>query len=503
MEYNIHNKENSEAIQVYLVNKSDLDNNHHKKLLEELKFQGNFKEAAFLPESKMLFIGLTLKPVTANFDDYFQVNPMQLGAAAYKALSKYILKDIQIDFLSEEIGSKQESRQTFLSDFMLGFFQASYKFDKYLKAEEEAKKELNIYLSKPLSELATANLIQENKILNASLNFTRWIVDDTPENINPETMPKLIRAELEHKPNISIKEINYQQLQELGMEGVLFVGRASPYKPVLVHTILKPKGEVKKRVALVGKGITFDSGGLNIKPGEHMKTMKTDMAGSATMFGVIKTLAELGLQNTEVHWISAFAENVIDGSAYKPDDILTTYSGQTVEVFNTDAEGRLTLADALAYATMQNPDYIIDAATLTGACPFALSEYFTGLMGNDKTLISDLEATFVSNGEPTIVVPMPEVLREYVKGDISDLMNTSKGQIRSGHVTAGLFLSHFVDQNLFRNPKLNLREPKAYKWAHMDIAGSAHNEGRNNVGAKGATGQSVKSLVKFIQKQDN
>ncbi len=287
------------------------------------------------------------------------------------------------------------------------------------------------------------------------------------------------------------------------MKGITFVGRASRFKPTLVHVTLKPEGEIKHTICLIGKGLTYDSGGLDIKVAGHMRTMKTDMAGSATMFGVIKILSELGLKNTQVHWISAFAENMISESSYKADDIITSYSGQTIEVYNTDAEGRLTLADALTYATLLNPDYIIDAATLTGACIMALSAYFTALMGNDTELCQKLHDTFVEENEPTILVHMPEMLREYVQGSNSDLVNTSKSPISSGHVTAGLFLSHFVDQSLFRNPEIKIENPKCFKWAHMDIAGSAYNESKNNLGVSGATGQSVKSLVKFVQKIDS
>jgi leucyl aminopeptidase len=266
----------------------------------------------------------------------------------------------------------------------------------------------------------------------------------------------------------------------------------------MVHVIIKPKGEVKNKVCLVGKGVTYDSGGLDIKVGGFMKTMKVDMGGSATMFGVMKTLSDMDLQNTEVHWISAWVENMVDGASYKSDDVLTTYSGQTVEIWNTDAEGRLTLADALTLATLQDPDYIIDTATLTGAAVRSVSEHYTAMMGNDYRLISTLEATFIQEGEKTVHTPLPEVLRKEVKGKVGQFVNTSKIGPMAGHLTAGLFLSHFVDQRNFRNSKLNIKEPKAYAWAHLDIAGSVWNKNHNNLEVDGATGQSVRSLAAWI-----
>jgi len=206
-------------------------------------------------------------------------------------------------------------------------------------------------------------------------------------------------------------------------------------------------------------------------------------------------------ETLEIHWLTAFCENSVNSDSYRSDDILTSFSGQTVEVWNTDAEGRLTLADVLSYATLLEPDFIVDAATLTGACVVANSCHFTGLMGNDENLNENLLASFVANCEPTVQNHFPEILRESVTGDLGDLVNTGKLQRQAGHITAGLFLSHFIDQNNWRPQileKHQIKNPKTYAWTHLDIAGTAFNKKQNALEANGATGQSVRSLVDWI-----
>lgn len=288
----------------------------------------------------------------------------------------------------------------------------------------------------------------------------------------------------------------------MGMDGINYVGRASDHKPVMVHAVFHPPKTVKYRVCLVGKGVTYDSGGLNIKLGDQMKTMKCDIGGAATIFGLFKTIAINKLEHTEVHWISPFVENMINSNSFKADDIIKSYSGQTIEVHNTDAEGRLTLADALSYATCFQPDYIVDLATLTGACVFALSDEFTAIMGNDKKLLSGLHNAFIQNLEDAQLLTLSMNLKETVEGDISDVINTSKIK-NAGHITAGHFLSFFIDQSNFTNLKLTDRETKTYSWAHLDIAGSSYNNNKNKIGAKGATGHGVRSLWTWLKSLDN
>jgi leucyl aminopeptidase len=481
-------------LKVFLVQSEEIEKHSRKELFKKHAFEAKYKQVQLMVESSELYVGLSLKSTTKNFDPFFRVNYFELGASLYKTVSK--MQDLQIEI------ALFPSNQQDLFDFLLGFNQAEYIFDTYLKKDTSEAKTIEISFAPHLKDLISPEIIQKLEIYNQGLNQARSFVDGTPEDINPESLPRLAQTSLSSNSQVEVKTFSATELLKLGMNGIVSVGRASRYQPNLFHAIFKPTGEVQKKICLVGKGLTYDSGGLDIKTDGHMRTMKMDMAGSATMFGTFKILAELGLKNIELHWISAFAENMIDANSYKSDDILTTFSGQTVEVYNTDAEGRLTLADALAYATLQEPDYIVDAATLTGACVASLSEYYTALMSNDRDLALSLESHFQKTGEKTVLTPMPEVLREFVTGKNSDLVNTSTAPVRAGHLTAGLFLSHFVDQNLFRNPELKITEPKAFAWAHLDIAGSAYNENKNLLGYKGATGQSIRSLVSWVLSED-
>lgn len=483
----IHLSQNPEAIQICLVN-TVLENNSN---LQHLKFKAEFGQIAF--HSNIMYVGTKFKNSNASIDPFNKPDFYALGSKIVRFLKSTDYKDFQIncDF---KIQNKE------LEHLLLGLLQASYNFDKYLKKPKSV--DYNFYLGNSLDEILLPSKLRYIEIVSQSVDLARDLVNGTPADINPQTMTRIINQQFEPLGNVDLKYIDYEQMLELGMEGITAVGKASDLKPVLVHATVSSSLAAKKKIVLIGKGLTYDSGGLNIKTAGHMKDMKSDMGGSATMFATTLALAKLGLENVELHWISAFAENMVDSNAYKADDILTTYSGQTVEIYNTDAEGRLTLADALAYATLLNPDYIVDAATLTGACVMALSEYNTALMSNDLELKNKLIYKFEMELEPTIFTPMPEVLRKCVTGDNSDLNNTSTLARQAGHVTAGLFLSHFVDQNNFRNPKLNIQVPKVYSWAHLDIAGSAFNNKHNSLGTKGATGQSIRSLVSWVLDED-
>ncbi len=482
---------NTNSVQIIFLDsnsKTDFDTE-----LADLQFKPKFGKTIFFAESRILFVGAQYKSKSSTIDPFSKPDYYALGAIVGNKVKEYEITDLKID--SHITFAKKE-----LELIILGIMQSGVDFDKYLTEKTSCKFE--IYLSERLDGIVDKASYQYINALNSGISLTRTLVDETPQVINPSSMAAIIDVELD-STKVVVTKYPYAKLEEMGMEGITAVGRASIHKPIMVHTVLKPTGETKKKIVLVGKGLTYDSGGLDIKTGGHMKGMKCDMAGSATMFGVIKTLMNLDLQTSEVHWISAFAENVIDGNAYKPDDILTTYSGLTVEVDNTDAEGRLTLADVLTFATTLDPDYIVDAATLTGACMAALGHETTGLMSNNEELKNKLMSVFESENEPTAWVNMPERMRKAVKGDISDLMNTSNMERQCGHATAGLFLSHFVDQNLFRNEKLKGENPKVYPWIHLDIAGSAYNDKTNSLKVSGATGQSVRSLVNWIISEDN
>ena len=268
-----------------------------------------------------------------------------------------------------------------LENFIEGFILGDYEFDKY--KSKKAKHLKKIIISGDEKLLKTA--IRVGSIRAKAINFTRDIVNSMPDEVYPEVMAniaKQIAKENGYECNI----YDEKYLQKEGYGAFYAVAKASTHTPRLIHLAYKPK-KAKKRVVLVGKGLTYDSGGLSLKPADFMVTMKSDKSGASAVLGIMKAVKDLGL-DVEVHGIIGAAENMIGGNAYKPDDVLRAKNGKTIEVRNTDAEGRLVLADCLCYAQekIKKFDYIFDFATLTGACVVALGEYTSGVMGyNDKT----------------------------------------------------------------------------------------------------------------------
>lgn len=489
------NKKNQLKIIVYFVESNSIEKLSNAKLLQAMGMSGKYKSVAFLPEEGSLYLGTTLLTQKTQ-DAFYKVDYYALGALVAKQFKGMSVKNIH--FCDTHLQNPLNKTEKF--DFQLGFLQGSWKFDKYLE------KDLDVFtpsldwvsIGEKLTDEDLGNLAK----FDAGMSLTREFVEETPEDLNPSTIENLISSKFESKNNLKIEFFDENELEKMGMRCILAVGRASRHKSKMLKMTLSPSGHVAKRVVLVGKGLTYDSGGLDIKTGGHMKTMKMDMGGAATMAGVMKIMNQMGTQNLEIVWLSAFVENMVGGDAYKTDDILTSYSGQTIEVWNTDAEGRLTLADVLSYATTLEPDFIVEASTLTGACIGANSDYFTALMSNDMSLATGLMRGFENKLEPTVQNPLPEMFRDSVKGTISDLINTGTLK-QAGHITAGLFLSHFVDQKLFRSPHPKVSSPKCFAFAHLDIAGSVYNEGHNQLATRGATGQSVRGIVDWLQSIDN
>lgn len=489
---------NPKALQVELIDNIQ-SSAISDKIAKLAKFEAEYKQTFLDLANNKLYVGTKFQLNNKTNDPFATTLWFELGATIAKALAGTDVKLIQLD---NKVAIDIEN----LSKLLLGLFQASWHYDSYLSNKARKSKSYKVYLANSIAkQYSTSSLKKMHDqimALDSAMLLTRSIINEPPETLHPHTAAKLVQENFRKVKSTEVKIYDEKWLVANGMNGITFVGRGSRYQPRLVHVAIKPRNKSKLKVVLVGKGLTYDSGGLDVKISGGMKTMKMDMAGAATMFGVMKAISSLGLNNIELHWLSAFAENMIGPNSYKADDIIETYSGQTVEVHNTDAEGRLTLADVLSYATTFNPNYIVDAATLTGAAINAVSERFTALMGNDNKLIDSLLSQFENEGEYTVHTPMSESLREVVKGDISDLINTATIDRQAGHISAGLFLSHFVNQKNFRNPKLKIKKQTEPAWVHLDIAGSAYNSGKNGLEAKGATGQSVRSLVAWLQDLD-
>jgi leucyl aminopeptidase len=277
--------------------------------------------------------------------------------------------------------------------------------------------------------------------------------------------------------------LDEKALRKGGYGGILGVGQGSDAPPRLVHLTYKGGRAAKTRVALVGKGITFDSGGLSLKPANAMEEMKMDMGGAAAVIATMRAVAELGLKVDVEAWIP-MAENMPSGAAIRPSDVLTMRSGMRVEVTNTDAEGRLILADAIARAGEDKPDVILDIATLTGAQLVALGARTTGVMSNDDELRTSVVDASARAGEPSWAMPLPAELRKGLDSEIADIVNS--GPREGGMLTAGIFLKEFV--------------PDGVRWAHLDIAGPAYNSAdAYGYTPHGGTGAGVRTFVQYLE----
>ncbi len=322
--------------------------------------------------------------------------------------------------------------------------------------------------------IARANQICSGVIL------ARELVAAPPNAVTPITMAETASA-IASEHGLQIEILDRVECEQLGMGAFLGVAQASDLPPKFIHLTYKPEGAPRRKLALIGKGLTFDSGGLNIKgAGSGIEGMKMDMGGAAAILGAAKAIAQLQ-PNVEVHFISAVTENMISGRAMHPGDILKASNGKTIEVNNTDAEGRLTLADALVFAEKLGVDAIVDLATLTGACVIALGDDIAGLWSTDDAVATQLTQAGEMAGEKIWRMPMEERYFEGLKSPLADMKNT--GPRPGGAITAALFLKHFV---------------KETPWAHIDIAGPVWTDKENGYNNPGATGYGVRTLVNWV-----
>lgn len=312
------------------------------------------------------------------------------------------------------------------------------------------------------------------------VTLARNLGNQPPDIIYPQTLAEKAR-EVAEQNGLECRIYDRAALEELGANGIIQVGKGSAHEPVMIHLTYRPKGEARGTIGLVGKGITFDSGGLNIKPSGSMETMKIDKAGGCAVLGVMSILSALDLPFV-VHGVIPSAENMVSGSSYHPSDVFRALNGKTIEVANTDAEGRLILADALTYTARQGAQVMIDLATLTGACMVALGQDAAGVFGNDDALVETIMASGKSTGELLWKLPLWKDYLELIKGDVADLKNS--GGRWGGAITAALFLQEFTEN---------------VPWAHLDIAGPAWAEKETAYSVKGATGFGVNTMVRFLE----
>ncbi|ROS05252.1 leucyl aminopeptidase [Sinobacterium caligoides] len=362
--------------------------------------------------------------------------------------------------------------------FSQEMIRAQYRYTEKLSNPKPASALTKVFIAAAKGKESTAiNKATSRAQATANGINTARLLGDLPGNIcTPTYLANQAKALAKQHAKLSTKVLSEKQMADLGMGSLLSVSAGSDEPAQLI--VMEYKGSTSKKapIALVGKGITFDSGGISLKPGAGMDEMKYDMGGAASVFGTITAIAEMEL-NANVVAVVAASENMPNGQATKPGDVVTSMSGKTIEVLNTDAEGRLVLCDALSYVQRFKPRSIIDIATLTGACVIALGRHNSGLFSNDDELANQLLTAADSTGDKAWRLPISDDYTEMLKSNFADLANI--GGREAGSITAACFLSQFVE---------------GQKWAHIDIAGSAWCSGAN----KGATGRPVSLLTQYI-----
>lgn len=463
----------------------DLDKSVKGYISDALKdtnsFSGKAQETATLTLPKNKDVKTVILAGIGKEKDLNELEAEKTGAAILKALESAksdkttIYTDIK-SALSEDILAARLAH---------GMDLRAYKFDKYRPkpSKDKAPKKITVTLVGDKSSQAT-KLYDRLNAVHSGVVLARDLVNEAPNALYPDSYAKLIKKELEAL-GVKVEILDEKKLEKMGMGAILAVGQGSSRQPRMV--IMQWNGSGKKMsrpLGFVGKGVTFDTGGISIKPADGMDLMKMDMGGSAAVVGLMKALAAQNIKK-DVIGIVGLAENMPSANAYRPGDIVKSYSGKHVEVLNTDAEGRLVLADCLTHIQKEyDPALIVDLATLTGAIMVALAYEYTGVFANDDNLWNGLNDAGTRTGEKVWRMPLDEAYRKDVESDIGDVRNLARNGRMGGACTAAAFLEHFIDENR--------------TWAHMDIAATAFVKNDLPLGPKGATGVGVRLLECFV-----
>ncbi len=441
-------------------------NNLVKKAQEIFDFSGKFGQFNIVEGQAVVGAGVEKK--------LNELALQKLGGQILAALNGNKIKDATIVFDGADA-----------TNIAFGALLGSYRFNKYFVNKKEGKeirvKNVNFMVadvSKAQKEFEKLEIIAENVF------FTRDLVSEPSNILNPESYADICKTL--SKEGLEVEIFNEEKMKKLGMGALLGVGQGSEKESHMV--IFKWNGGKKGEapLAFVGKGVTFDTGGISIKPSANMEDMKTDMGGSAVVVGLMRLLAQ---RKAKVNVIGAIGlvENMPSGTAQRPGDVVKSMSGQTIEVINTDAEGRLVLSDVLHYTnTKFKPKFMVDLATLTGAIVVALADVYAGLFCNDDELAKEIEECGKATGERAWRFPLGEEYDDMINSDIADMKNVGSGR-GAGSITAAQFLKRFVGET---------------KWAHLDIAGVAWKGKGDALAVKGATGYGVRLLNELVRKYE-
>ncbi|MBR8829230.1 MAG: leucyl aminopeptidase [Gomphosphaeria aponina SAG 52.96 = DSM 107014] len=441
------------------------------ELIEETEFEGKLGSSAATrvggksPIRKLILVGL------GQTDD-LKTDTVSVAAAAIARQAKnQNVKTLGISL--PVVKDAATTAEIITTAIMLTLHQ-----DNRFKSEVEekgAKLESVELLELGAQEIA----ISKGEKVASGVILARELVAAPANSVTPITMAQTA-LEIAKEYGLSLEILEQEDCEKLGMGAFLGVAKASDLPPKFIHITYKPEGTPRRKLAIVGKGLTFDTGGYNLKVAGGIETMKMDMGGGAATLGAAKAIGQLK-PDVEVHFISAVTENMISGRGMHPGDILTASNGKTIEVNNTDAEGRLTLADALVFAEKLEVEAIVDLATLTGACVVALGDNISGLWSTDEKLAQEIKTAAEIAGEKFWEMPLEEKYFDGIKSDIADMKNT--GPRQGGAITAAVFLKQFVEKT---------------PWVHLDIAGPVWAEKESGVNNKGATGFPVRTLVNWV-----
>lgn len=469
-----HFQDNTPTAAVLGKSKTELLAHHLKKKT----FKGEAEEtlSTHLTSStriqKVLFLGMGKEK------EFTEKNARNMGAKAIRMIKGKKQKQVSI-ILPEGV---QKYLQAFVEGVILGNFDPAL----HKTGEEQKKKEESIiktlHLIAPAWTKSQGDLVKKAKLIAEVVNYTRNIVNCGPQQLSTNQFVKEVKT-IAKRQQYKLTDINKRQLQKLQMGGILAVNRGSEEPAHLLILEHNPGGK-QKPIVICGKGIIFDTGGVSLKPSAHLHEMQLDMAGAAVVLGIFKLLKKLNIKQ-HIIGIMPVTDNAIGSTAYRPSEIITTYSGKTVEVVNTDAEGRMILCDALHYgATKYKPQYLIDLATLTGACMAALGYRTAGLFGNNEKLIKLIQTSGENSDEAVCHLPITEADEKAMKGQRADLTNLDSTSRYAGASRAAAFLKNFVNKT---------------KWAHIDIAGTAFTKEPKDYEVNMGTGYGVRLMIDFLE----
>ncbi|HEX8367622.1 MAG TPA: leucyl aminopeptidase [Pyrinomonadaceae bacterium] len=424
--------------------------------------------------SRILLVGIGEKT------DYKTPNVAILAGAAARYLRKLNVKSFALVPRSDA-----EAREV-AAQAMQGVVTSQFELDKY-KTKEKNDKAIDTFAVcvEGANEKELKAGLERGVIIGESINYTRDLSNEPPNILTPTEMAKRAQ-QMARETGLKCEILDEKQMQKLGMGSLLSVSIGSEQPAKLIVLRYEPKKSTGKKgelTALVGKGITFDTGGISIKPAEGMDAMKYDMTGGGTVIGTMRAIGLLK-PSVPVLGIVAAVENMPDGKATRPSDVVTAMNGKTVEILNTDAEGRLILADAVAYAEQQGATRIVDMATLTGAVIIALGDHNTAVLGNDDELVNEIIECGKEVGENFWQLPIGKEYSRAIKSDIADIKNIGGGR-KAGTIIGAVFIQEFVDKA---------------KWAHLDIAGTAWADDTKPHQSKGPTGVAIRTLLRMVEK---